>query len=71
MRFRDHLWAHGFGVAEAMDTSQRGMGLSWEQARELIARTAARAARGAAGAGRALAAGAGRGAGHPRAGLGC
>ena len=60
MRFRDHLWAHGFGVAEAMDTSQRGMGLSWEQARELIARTAARAARGAAGAAcRALAAGAG------------
>ena len=39
--FREHLWAHGFGVAEAMDTSQRGMGLSWEQARELIARTAA------------------------------
>ncbi|MGH3197139.1 MAG: DUF993 family protein, partial [Streptosporangiaceae bacterium] len=56
MRFRDHLWAHGFGVAEAMDTSQRSMGLSWEQARELIARTAAR---GAAGPGRALAAGAG------------
>ena len=44
MRFRDHLWAHGFGVAEAMDTAQRGMGLSWEQARELIARSAARAA---------------------------
>ena len=44
MRFREHLWAHGFGVAEAMDTAQRGMGLSWEQARELIARSAARAA---------------------------
>ena len=42
-RFRDHLWAYGFGVAEAMDTSQRGMGLSWNQARELIARTAAAA----------------------------
>ena len=60
LRFREHLWAHGFGVAEAMDTAQRGMsplGLSWEQARELIARTAARAA----GAGRlaALACGAG------------
>jgi Protein of unknown function (DUF993) len=41
LRFRDHLWAHGFGVAEAMDTAQRGMGLSWEQARELIARSAA------------------------------
>ncbi len=60
MRFRDHLWAHGFGVAEAMDTSQRGMGLPWEQARELIARTAARAADAAdAGRPRALAAGAG------------
>ena len=44
LRFRDHLWAHGFGVAEAMDTAQRGMGLSWEQARELIGRSAARAA---------------------------
>jgi len=44
LRFRDHLWAYGFGVAEAMDTSQRGMGLSWDQARELIARTAAVAA---------------------------
>jgi hypothetical protein len=44
MRFRDHLWAHGFGVAEAMDTAQRGTGLSWEQAKELIAGSAARAA---------------------------
>src|SRR5579863_8110789 len=43
MLFRDHLWAHGFGVAEAMDTAQRGMGLSWEQARELIARSARQA----------------------------
>ncbi len=43
MRFRDHLWAHGFGVAEAMDTAQRGMGLAWEQARELISRSAVRA----------------------------
>jgi len=42
--FREDLWAHGFGVAEAMDTAQRGMGLSWAQARELIARSAARAA---------------------------
>ncbi len=46
MRFREHLWAHGFGVAEAMDTAQRGMGLSWDLARELIARSAS-AARGA------------------------
>jgi len=42
--FRDFLWDYGFGVAEAMDTAQRGMGLSWAQARELIARSAARAA---------------------------
>jgi hypothetical protein len=42
--FREHLWAHGFGVAEAMDTAQRGMGLAWPQARELIERSAARAA---------------------------
>jgi hypothetical protein len=47
MRFREHLWAHGFGVAEAMDTAQRGMGLSWAQARELMARSAAAPARGA------------------------
>ena len=44
MRFRDHLWDHGFAVAEAMDTAQRGMGLSWGLARELIASTAERAA---------------------------
>jgi hypothetical protein len=53
--FRDFLWDYGFGVAEAMDTAQRGMGLPWAQARELITRSAARAAeRGAviaAGAG--------------------
>ena len=53
--FRDFLWDYGFGVAEAMDTAQRGMGLSWPQAQQLIARSAARAAeRGAvvaAGAG--------------------
>jgi hypothetical protein len=47
MRFREHLWAHGFGVAEAMDTAQRGMGLSWAQARELITRSAAVLGRGA------------------------
>jgi hypothetical protein len=60
LRFREHLWAHGFGVAEAMDTAQRGMGplgLSWPQARELIARSAARAAE--AGRLDALACGAG------------
>jgi hypothetical protein len=55
MGFREHLWAHGFGVAEAMDTAQRGMGLSFGEARELIARSAARAAE----LGTAIASGAG------------
>jgi hypothetical protein len=36
MSFRRHLWSLGFGVAEAMDTAQRGMGLSWSTARDLI-----------------------------------
>ena len=44
MGFRDFLWDYGFGVAEAMDTAQRGMGLTWAQGQELIARSAARAA---------------------------
>jgi Protein of unknown function (DUF993) len=58
--FREHLWDHGFAVAEAMDTAQRGMGLSWGQARELIASTAGRAAaRRARGQFAGLAAGAG------------
>ncbi|HEY3902930.1 MAG TPA: DUF993 family protein [Streptosporangiaceae bacterium] len=43
LAFREHLWAHGFGVAEAMDTAQRGLGLSFDQAGELISRSAARA----------------------------
>jgi hypothetical protein len=43
--FRDHLWAHGFAVAEAMDTAQRGAGLSWAQARDLIRYSAERARR--------------------------
>ncbi|HXL91934.1 MAG TPA: DUF993 family protein [Streptosporangiaceae bacterium] len=60
MRFRDHLWAHGFSIAEAMDTAQRGMGLSWDQARELITRSASRAAeRRATGQQAGLACGAG------------
>lgn len=36
MAFRRHLWSLGFGVAEAMDTAQRGMGLDWLTAQELI-----------------------------------
>lgn len=41
LRYRHHLWDHGLGVAEAMDTAQRGMGLGWGQARQLCARTLA------------------------------
>jgi hypothetical protein len=53
LAFRRHLWACGLSVAEAMDTAQRGMGLDWRIARELIERSAAEAPAGriAAGAG--------------------
>lgn len=48
LAYREYLWSLGFGVAEAMDTAQRGMGLSWPLALELIQRsTAAAKARGA------------------------
>lgn len=43
LRFRHYLWDLGFGVAEAMDTAQRGMGLDWAAARGLIRRTLAEA----------------------------
>jgi uncharacterized protein DUF993 len=43
LAFRRHLWTHGLGVAEAMDTAQRGMGLDWACAAELIRRSAAEA----------------------------
>src|ERR1700733_1603508 len=41
--FRRHLWSLGLGVAEAMDTAQRGMGLDWTNALELIQRSVAAA----------------------------
>jgi len=37
--YRRHLWSWGFGVAEAMDTAQRGMGLDWAASLELIRRS--------------------------------
>lgn len=37
--FRRWLWDQGLGLAEAMDTAQRGMGVDWLTARELIERT--------------------------------
>ena len=43
MAFRHHLWSLGFRIAEAMDTSQRGMGFDWESAKELIRRSTAEA----------------------------
>ena len=47
--FREHLWDLGLGVAEAMDTAQRGMGLHWPASLELIRRSiAASNARGGA-----------------------
>ncbi|MFE9985499.1 dihydrodipicolinate synthase family protein [Streptomyces sp. NPDC005381] len=49
LAFRRHLWSHGLGVAEAMDTAQRGMGLDWTTAAELVRRSAAEA-RAAGGA---------------------
>jgi hypothetical protein len=41
--FREHLWSLGLGVAEAMDTAQRGMGLDWSMALDLIGRSVAAA----------------------------
>src|SRR5256886_1792508 len=55
LSYRRYLWSLGLAVAEAMDTAQRGMGLGWPAARELIRRSVgeARAAGGmiACGAG--------------------
>ena len=49
LQYRHHLWSLGLGVAEAMDTAQRGMGLDWPTSRELIQRSlqAARSVPGA------------------------
>ena len=55
LAFRRHLFRYGMGVAEAMDTAQRNMGLDWPATQELISRSAALArehgARIASGAG--------------------
>jgi hypothetical protein len=55
LAFRQHLFRYGLGVAEAMDTAQRNMGLDWSATQELITRSAALArehgARIASGAG--------------------
>jgi hypothetical protein len=41
LAFRRYIWSYGLGVAEAMDTAQRGMGLDWEASKELIRRSVA------------------------------
>jgi len=43
LTYRRYLWSLGLAVAEAMDTAQRGMGLSWDSAKELIRRSVAEA----------------------------
>ena len=45
LAFRQSLWDQGLGLAEAMDTAQRGMGVDWLTAKELIERTMAAAKR--------------------------
>jgi uncharacterized protein DUF993 len=39
LRYRSYIWSLGLGVAEAMDTAQRGMGLDWNASLELIDRS--------------------------------
>ena len=39
LEYRSYLWSLGLGVAEAMDTAQRGMGLDWPTSLELIDRS--------------------------------
>src|SRR5947209_14728231 len=43
LAYRRHLWRYGFAIAEAMDTAQRGGGLTWTSAQELIRRSQAEA----------------------------
>ncbi len=43
LAYRRHVWSLGLAVAEAMDTSQRGMGFDWATAKELIRRSVAEA----------------------------
>ncbi|WP_374474073.1 dihydrodipicolinate synthase family protein [Williamsia sp. DF01-3] len=44
LAYRHELWSYGLGVADAMDTAQRGMGLDWAATAELIRRSGAEAA---------------------------
>jgi hypothetical protein len=49
LAFRRHVWSWGLGVADAMDTAQRNMGLDAAATRELVTRSATEA-RSAGGA---------------------
>jgi len=44
LAYRRELWSYGLGVADAMDTAQRGMGLDWSATQELVKRSSAEAA---------------------------
>lgn len=44
LAYRHELWSYGLGVADAMDTAQRGMGLDWTATQELVRRSGAEAA---------------------------
>lgn len=44
LAYRHELWSYGLGVADAMDTAQRGMGLDYAATKELIRRSASEAA---------------------------
>ncbi|MCO4251379.1 dihydrodipicolinate synthase family protein [Pseudarthrobacter raffinosi] len=44
LAYRHELWSYGLGVADAMDTAQRGMGLDWAATQQLIKRTGVEAA---------------------------
>jgi hypothetical protein len=45
LAYRRHLWSWGFGVAEAMDTAQRGMGLDWSSSLLLMEKSVKEAKR--------------------------
>ncbi len=45
LAYRRHLWSWGLGVAEAMDTAQRGMGLDWANSLHLIRKSVEEAKR--------------------------
>lgn len=44
LAYRHDIWSYGLGVADAMDTAQRGMGLDWQATTELIRRSSREAA---------------------------